>query len=55
MKAMRRSGGRELCDDRILGSGEFVERIIKEADAKIKYQLVPGKNQIRAIIEFIAV
>ena len=39
VKAMRRSGDRELCDDRILGSGEFVERIIKEAEAKIKYQL----------------
>ncbi len=39
MNAMRRSGDRELSDDRILGSGEFVERIIKEAEAKIKYQL----------------
>jgi REP element-mobilizing transposase RayT len=39
VKAMRRSGERELSDDRILGSGAFVEQIIKEADAKIKYQL----------------
>jgi putative transposase len=44
VKALRRSGDRELSDDRILGSGEFVERIIKEADAKIKYQL-PVKEQ----------
>ncbi len=35
VKAMRLSGDRELTDDRILGSGEFVERIIKEAEAKI--------------------
>ena len=52
MKAMRLSGDRELSDDRILGSGEFVERIIKEADAKIKYQL-PVKEHGQKIDEFI--
>lgn len=36
---MRRSGNRELSDERILGSDEFVKRIIKEAETKIKYQL----------------
>jgi REP element-mobilizing transposase RayT len=46
VKAMRRSGDRELSDDRILGSGEFVERIIKEAEAKVKRQLpVKAQNQ----------
>jgi len=39
VKAMRRAGDRDLSDDRILGSGEFVEQIIKEAEATIKYQL----------------
>ena len=38
MKALRRTGDRELFDDRILGSGDFVERIIKEADVKVRYQ-----------------
>lgn len=52
VKAMRRSGERELSDDRILGSGAFVERIIKEADAKIKYQL-PVKEQDQKINETI--
>jgi len=52
VKAMRRSGGRELSDDRILGSGEFVARIIKEADAKIKRQL-PLKAQNQKIDKFI--
>ena len=52
MKAMHRSGDRELSDDRILGSGEFVERIIKEAHAKIKYQL-PVKERHQKINEFI--
>lgn len=53
VKAMRRSEDRELSDDRILGSGEFVERIIKEAEAKIKYQL-PVKEQDQKIDEFLA-
>ena len=53
VKALRRSGDRELSDERILGSGEFVERVIKEADAKIKYQL-PVKEQDQKIDEYIA-
>jgi putative transposase len=44
VKAMRRSGDRELSDARISGSGEFVEQIIKEAEIKINYQL-PIKEQ----------
>jgi REP element-mobilizing transposase RayT len=39
VKALRRSGDLELSDERILGRGEFVERIIKEAETHIKYQL----------------
>jgi len=53
VKAMRRSGGRELSDDRILGSGEFVERIIKEAEAKIKFQLPVSENH-QKINEYIS-
>jgi REP element-mobilizing transposase RayT len=53
VKAMRRLGDRELSDDRILGSGEFVERIIKEAEAKIKYQL-PVKKDDQKLDEYIA-
>ena len=41
---MRRSGERELSDDRILGGVEFVERIIKEAEPKIKFQLPVREN-----------
>jgi len=53
VKAMRRAGDRELSDDRILGSGEFVERVIKEAHAKIRYQL-PVKEHHQKIDEFIS-
>ena len=52
VKALRRAGDRELSDDRILGSGEFVEQVIKEAEGKVKYQL-PVKEQDRKIDEFI--
>ncbi|CAB1065959.1 hypothetical protein D1BOALGB6SA_10758 [Olavius sp. associated proteobacterium Delta 1] len=50
---MRRSGGRELSDDRILGSGEFVEQIIKEAEARIKFQL-PLSGNHQKINEYIS-
>lgn len=44
---MRRSGEHESSDNRILGSGEFVERIVKEAEAEIKFQLVMNGNQMK--------
>ena len=53
VKALRRSGDRELSDDRILGSGEFVERIIKEAEASIKHQFAVEEHPEK-IDEFIA-
>ena len=53
VKAMRSAGDRELSDERILGRGEFVERMLKEADAKIKYQL-PLKAQHQKTDAFIA-
>jgi putative transposase len=52
VKALRRSGDRELSDGRILGRGEFVERIIKEAETQIKYQL-PLLERHHKIDEFI--
>lgn len=39
VKAMRRLGLKEKSDDRILGSGDFVEQIIRQADDNVKYQL----------------
>jgi putative transposase len=46
--SLRRSKERVLGDERILGSGEFVERIIKEADEKIKYQLSGHERRQKA-------
>ena len=53
VKAMRRSGERELSDDRILGGGEFVERIIKEAEEKIRFQLQVSE-ELQKIDEFMS-
>jgi len=39
VKAMRNSGIREESDERILGSGEFVSKVIEQATEKVKHQL----------------
>ena len=39
IKALRRIGGEEKGDDRILGDGEFVTKILSEADLSKKYRL----------------
>ena len=53
VKAMRRLGVREKSDERILGKGEFVDRILNEADERLKYQLAgnKGRQQIGEVIE----
>ncbi len=47
--SMRRHGNKELSDERVLGSGDFVERIIKEADEYFKYQF--SKKEKREKVE----
>lgn len=51
--SMRRRGERELGDERILGDGSFVERILREADDNVKRQLKPyeGKNEIAEVVQ----
>jgi len=50
--SMRRHNERVLTDERILGSGDFVDRIIREADHRAKYQFVGNKIREKAA-EFI--
>ena len=52
VRSLRRSGEQELSDDGILGRGEFVERVIKEAAGHAKYQL-PVKEQHQKTLEII--
>lgn len=55
VKAIRRSGVRELADDRILGSGEFVERMIKEAEENIRTRFTANdkEEKIGQVMELI--
>lgn len=39
VKALRACGGEEKSDERVLGSSEFVEALLREADERIKRQL----------------
>jgi putative transposase len=48
VKSMRRKGDRELSDERILGSGEFAERMLNEASAKVKYQVTESERMQKA-------
>jgi len=50
--SMRRRGQAELADQRILGRGDFVERIIQEAEAKFKTQYTTLKKK-RQLAQFI--
>jgi len=48
VKAMRRLGNFEKSDERILGSGNFVESVLTEADQKIRYQFSSEESIRRA-------
>ena len=37
--SLRRKGGREVSDERVLGSGGFVERVLEEAEERVKETL----------------
>lgn len=46
--SLRKSKGGALCDERILGQDEFVERIINETDQRIKWQLPIDERKANA-------
>lgn len=50
--SLRRRGARERADERILGSGEFAERILKEADLRVREQY-SARERKRRMEEFI--
>ncbi|MBW2593343.1 MAG: hypothetical protein JRE58_10170, partial [Deltaproteobacteria bacterium] len=54
VKAMRNSGIKEKSDERILGSGEFVSEVIKQAEEKVRYQL-PAMELQKKIKDEIAI
>lgn len=50
--SMRKSGTKEMSDDRILGSGDFVAQIIRQADEAVEWQFANliSKDQIEQVI-----
>ena len=53
VKSQRRRGEPELCDERILGRGDFVERIMREAEARTQ-RPYGGKGRGRKVERLIA-
>ena len=52
VKSLRRSNEKVLSDERILGSGEFVGKLIEESDEKMKYQY-SGDTQRKLAVKLI--
>ena len=46
--SLRGSKEKVLCDERILGSGEFVERTLEDAKSEIKYQVSINERRLKA-------
>lgn len=53
VKSLRRRAGRQMADERILGSGNFVERVIREAEARAQ-RLYAGRERSRRVERLIA-
>lgn len=49
VKAIRRIGEKEASDERILGSGQFVEQIIRETDLSDRYRYSERDRKQRAV------
>ena len=52
VKALRRSTTKEKSDERILGSGDFVESLLAQADEKMRYQ-ISDEDQLNGVVEVI--
>jgi len=53
VKSLQSAGDRVCADERILGTGEFVERVIQEADQRVKRQ-IPARRMLEAARKYIA-
>jgi hypothetical protein len=49
--SIRRDNQRVLTDERILGTGDFVDRILNKADERLKYQMADNKL-VRSLSEY---
>ena len=46
--SLRRNNKRVLADERVLGTGDFVRRVVREADERMKYQLGDDERREKA-------
>lgn len=46
--SLRRSKEKAVCDERILGSGEFVEGLLREAEEKVRHRLSGEERRLKA-------
>lgn len=53
VKSMRFLGMRESSDERILGSGEFVDDLLKDVDKNVKHQFL-GQDRLKKVEQFIS-
>lgn len=53
VKSLQSTGGWVYADERILGTGEFVKRVIEEADQRVKRQ-IPAGRMLEAAQKYIA-
>ena len=53
VRSLRKKGGQALTDERILGGGAFVEKVLKDADEKVPYQFTADghRSKIAAVIQ----
>ncbi len=53
VKTMRQAGAVENSDERVLGNGDFVDRVLADAEEKVKRQLPPREmaRRVRKVIE----
>jgi hypothetical protein len=54
VKSLRRRGTREVADERILGKGDFVERVIRDAEARMQRQYAAARERGRRVERLIA-
>jgi len=52
VKSRRRKGERVISDERVLGDGEFVARVLEEAEERIKRQL-PSERRVQGAMKLV--
>jgi chromosomal replication initiation ATPase DnaA len=52
VKSRRQKGERVIADERVLGDGEFVARVIEEAEERIKHQL-PSERRVHEAMKLV--